>query len=542
MKKYVSLLLCFLMIFSLAGCGGNSKEDTSTYTYSSELDIKNLDSSDADDQCSLRAIHAVIDGLMKTDKKGNITYGIAKSEEVSEDGLTHTYKLRKDAKWANGDPVTANDFVYAWHRIFKNKGNYYYMFADGIASIQGAQELSDKIDAGEELTDDDLNSMGVKAVDDYTLEVKTTVRVSFLDELLAFPPFYPINEKFAEKQGNKYGKSAKTILGNGAFTMTNWEPGSVAEFEKNESYYDQKHVKLNKLVMKLVQEPKVAAQSFEAGETDYAPINSDLVDKYKDDEAFKQVYDGFLFYISVNFQNSDLANLNVRKAISLAINRKDLCENVLKDGSQVAGGFIPSGLATSPDGVDFRKDSGNFTSYDKKKAQESLDEGLKELGKSEITLRVTYGTDESPMDVFATYLQNALSKLNGIKVEMVATTKQDRIYNKQKNGDFDLAVTRWGPDYGDPTTYLTIALSANSNNYGKWSNSEYDQLVGQVGVESDVNKRWQEMKDAEKILLDDYAYIPVFEKGAATLQNPKVKNLVIKPCRTISFEYVEKTE
>ena len=542
MKKYVSLLLCFLMIFSLAGCGGNSKEDTSTYTYSSELDIKNLDSSDADDQCSLRAIHAVIDGLMKTDKKGNITYGIAKSKEVSEDGLTHTYKLRKDAKWANGDPVTANDFVYAWHRIFKNKGNYYYMFADGIASIQGAQELSDKIDAGEELTDDNLNSMGVKAVDDYTLEVKTTVRVSFLDELLAFPPFYPINEKFAEKQGNKYGKSAKTILGNGAFTMTNWEPGSVAEFEKNESYYDQKHVKLNKLVMKLVQEPKVAAQSFEAGETDYAPINSDLVDKYKDDEAFKQVYDGFLFYISVNFQNSDLANLNVRKAISLAINRKDLCENVLKDGSQVAGGFIPSGLATSPDGVDFRKDSGNFTSYDKKKAQESLDEGLKELRKDQITLRITYGTDESPMDVFATYLQNALSKLDGIKVEMVATTKQDRIYNKQKNGDFDLAVTRWGPDYGDPTTYLTIALSTNSNNYGKWSNSEYDQLVGQVGVESNVTKRWQEMKDAEKILLDDYAYIPVFEKGAATLQNPKVKNLVIKPCRTISFEYVEKTE
>ena len=542
MKKYVSLLLCFLMIFSLAGCGGNSKEDTSTYTYSSELDIKNLDSSDADDQCSLRAIRAVIDGLMKTNKKGNITYGIAKSEEVSEDGLTHTYKLRKDAKWVNGDPVTANDFVYAWHRIFKNKGNYYYMFADGIASIQGAQELSDKIDAGEELTDDDLNSMGVKALDDYTLEVKTTVRVSFLDELLAFPPFYPINEKFAEKQGNKYGKSAKTILGNGAFTMTNWEPGSVAEFEKNESYYDQKHVKLNKLVMKLVQEPKVAAQSFEAGETDYAPINSDLVDKYKDDEAFKQVYDGFLFYISVNFQNSDLANLNVRKAISLAINRKDLCENVLKDGSQVAGGFIPSGLATNPDGVDFRKDSGNFTSYDKKKAQESLEEGLKELGKDQITLRITYGTDESPMDVFATYLQNALSKLDAIKVEMVATTKQDRIYNKQKNGDFDLAVTRWGPDYGDPTTYLTIALSTNSNNYGKWSNSEYDQLVGQVGVESDVNKRWQEMKDAEKILLDDYAYIPVFEKGAATLQNMKVKNLVIKPCRIISFEYVEKTE
>lgn len=359
---------------------------------------------------------------------------------------------------------------------------------------------------------------------------------------MTFPCFFPINEKFCEKQGDKYGKSAKAILGNGAFIMTNWEPGSIAGFKKNEAYYEAKTVKIEKLVMKLVQDPKVAAQSFMAGETDYAPITSDLVGKYKDDESFKQVPEGFLYYLSVNFQNADLANANIRQAVSLSINRNDLCEKILKDGSFAATGFIPSGLATSPDGVDFRKDSGNFTSYDKKKAQESLDEGLKELGKDQITLRFTYGTDESPKDVFVTYLQNALSELDGIKVEMVATTKQDRIYNKQKNGDFDLAVTRWGPDYGDPTTYLTIALSTNGSNYGKYTNSELDALMDKVANESDANTRWQKMKDAEKILLDGYAYIPVFEKGAATLQNPKVKNLVIKPCRTISFEYVEKTE
>ena len=383
--------------------------------------------------------------------------------------------------------------------------------------------------------------MGVKALDDYTLEVKANVRVSFLNELLAFPYFYPINEKFAEKQGSKYGKSAKTILGSGAFKMINWEPGSVAEFKKNENYYDQKHVKLQRLVMKLVQEPKVAAQAFEAGETDYAPINSDLVDKYKEYDSFKQVYDGFLFYISINFKNEDLANLNVRKAISYAINRKDLCGNVLKDGSQVATGFIPTGVATSPDGKDFRKDSGDFMSYDKAQAQDLLNEGLKELGKSEITLRLTYGTDESPMDVFATYLQNALSKLDGIKVEMVATTKQDRIYNKQKNGDYDLATTRWGPDYGDPTTYLTLALTDNNNNYGHWSNAEYDSIMGKVNSETDANARWQLMIDAEKILCEDLGYIPVFEKGTATLQNTKVKNLGIKPVGVpYTFEYVSK--
>ena len=540
MKKLFSMVLCAMMALTLAGCGG-SGDDSSTYTYSSELDIKNLDSSDAEDGCSFTALHAIIDGLMKPAKDGTTTYGIAKSSEVSEDGLTHTYKLR-DAKWSNGDPVTANDFVYAWHRIFKNKGNYYYMFCDGIANIAGAQELSDKIDAEQDLTDDDLNSLGVKAVDDKTLEVTTTTRVSFFDELMSFPCFYPINEKFCEKQGDKYGKSADSVLANGAFTMTNWEPGSVAEFEKNDKFYAAKDVKIDKLVMKLVQEPKVAAQSFEAGETDFAIINSDLVDKYKKDESFKNISEGFLFYIQPNLENSDLANLNVRKALSLAINRKDLCENVLKDGSQAASGFVPSGLSISPEGKDFRDEADTYTSYDKKAAQAALDEGLKELGKSEITLRLTYGTDESPMDVFATYLQNALSKLDGIKVEMVATTKQDRIYNKQKNGDYDLATTRWGPDYGDPTTYLTMGISTNGNNYGKYTNSELDALMDKVANESDANTRWQEMKDAEKMLLDDYAYIPIFEKGAATLQNPKVKNLVIKPCRTISFEYVEKTE
>ena len=540
MKKLLSMVLCAMMALTLAGCGG-SGGDSSTYTFSSELDIKNLDSSDADDGCSFTAMHAVIDGLMKTDKKGNVVNGVASSSEVSDDGLTHTYKIRKDAKWANGDPVTANDFVYAWHRIFQKKGQYYYMFCDGIASIVGAQEMSDKIDNEEDITDADLDAMGVKAVDDKTLEVTTTTRVSFFDELMSFPCFYPINEKFCEKQGDKYGKSADSILANGAFVMTNWEPGSVAEFEKNDKFYAAKDVKIDKLVMKLVQEPKVAAQSFEAGETDFAIINSDLVDKYKKDESFKSISEGFLFYIQPNLENKDLANVNVRKALSLAINRKDLCENVLKDGSQAASGFVPSGLSISPEGKDFRDEADTYTSYDKKAAQAALDEGLKELGKSEITLRLTYGTDESPMDVFATYLQNAFSGLKGLKIEMVATTKQDRIYNKQKNGDFDLSVTRWGPDYGDPTTYLTLALTNNNNNYGHWSNTEFDSIMEKVNNETDANARWQLMIDAEKIMMDDLCYIPVFEKGTATLQNTKVKNLVIKPVGVpYTFEYVSK--
>lgn len=539
MKKLLSMLLCAMMALSLAGCGGSS-DDSSTYTFSSELDIKNLDSSDADDGCSFTAMHACIDGLMGLDKDGNITEAIAKKSETSEDGLTHTYTLR-DAKWSNGDAVTANDFVYAWQRIFKKKGQYYYMFCDGIASIEGAQALSDKIDAGEELTDADFDAFAVKAVDDKTLEVKTTVPVSYFDELMSFPCFYPINEKFCEEKGDQYAKNAASVLSNGAFTMINWEPGSVAEFEKNDQYWNADTVKLENLVMKLVQKPEVAATSFQNGETDFAPISSDLVDKYKDEDTFQQINEGYLFYISINFKNTDLANKNVRKALSLAINREDFCENKLKDGSQPASGFVPKGLSISPEGKDFREEAATYTSYNVEEAQAALDAGLKELGKSEITLRLTYGTDESPMDQLATYLQNAFTKLKGLNIEMVATTKQDRIYNKQENGDYDICTTRWGPDYGDPTTYLTMGITNNGNNYGKWSNAEFDALMDKVAVESDASTRWQEMIDAEKILCEDYCFIPVFEKGTATLQNTSVKGLVIRPVGVpYTFTYVEK--
>ena len=539
MKKLLSMLLCAMMAVSLTGCGGGSK-DGSTYTFSSELDIKNLDSSDADDGCSLTAMHACIDGLMGVDKDGNITNAIAEKHEVSEDGLTHTFTLR-DAKWSNGDPVTANDFVYAWQRILKKMGNYYYMLGSGIASIEGAVEVCDKLANGEEVSDEEIENIGVKATDDKTLVVKTTVPVSFFEELMTFPCFYPINEKFCEEQGDSYAKNADAILSNGAFVMTNWEPGSVAEFEKNEDYWNAKNVKIDNLVMKLVQDPEVAAQSFQAGETDFAPISSDLVDKYKNEDTFKLINEGYLFYVSVNFQNKDLANKNIRKALSLAIDRDDFCENKLKDGSKAAGGFIPEGLSTSPDGKDFRAQAGSYTSYNLEEAQKALDAGLAELGKSEVTLRLTYGTDESPMDVLATYLQSAFTKLKGLNIEMVATTKQDRINNKQKNGDYDLALTRWGPDYSDPTTYLTMGISDNSNNYGKWSNAEFDKLMDEVAVDFDVNARWNKMLEAEKILCEDICYIPVFQKGTATLQSKDAKGLVIKPVGVpYTFNYVSK--
>lgn len=542
MKKLKVLLSLCLSATMLFGCGSGGTSGK-TFTFASELDIKNLDSSDADDGMSFNAMHACIDGLMGLDKDGNITGAIAEKYEVSEDQMTYTFHIRDDATWSNDDPVTANDFVYAWQRILKKNGNYAYMFGGDGAAIKGVDEILTKMEHNQTVTDADYDAMGVRAADDKTLIVNITRPISYFLELMTFPCYYPINEKFCVEKGDQYAKSAENVLSNGAFVMTDWQPGKSATFEKNDKYWNKDAVKIDNLVMNLVQDAQTAATNFEAGENDFAPINSNLVDKYKGEDYFKTINEGYLFYLQLNMQNKDLQNANIRKAISLAINRQDFTENVLKDGSTPATGFVPTGLSISPSGTDFREDSGEYTSYNLDEAQKAMNEGLKELGKSSITLRLTYGTDESPMDQMAEYLQNALTKLNGLNIEMVATTKQDRIYTKQKNGDFDIACTRWGPDYGDPTTYLNLLLENNSNNYGKYVNKDFNAKMDAAQNENDVTKRWQNLVDAEKIIMEDLPNIPVFEKGTAVLQNSKVTGLVHRPVGVpYTFTYVEIVE
>lgn len=541
MKKLKALIAACLAVTMLVGCGGGNTSDAKVFTFSSELDIKNLDSSDADDGMSFNAMHACIDGLMGLDENGEITYAIAEDHQVSVDQLTHTFKLR-DAKWSNGEAVTANDFVYAWQRIIKKSGNYAYMLGSDGAKVAGADELMKKaasLPEGQTLSDEDLATLGIKAEDDKTLVITLTNPVSYFEELMTFPCYYPINEAFCEEKGDQYAKSAENVLSNGAFIMKTWEPGRQATFEKNENYWNADAVKLEKLIMNFPVTPEVAATTFDNGETDYGFINSDLVDKYKGSESYETFNEGYLFYLSINFKNTDLQNYNLRKALSLAIDRDDFVTNILKDGSKSAAGFIPRELSTYK-GKDFRDSTETYTSYKLEEAQTYLDKALQELGKSEVTLRLLYGTDESPMDDLATYLQGKFTSLKGLKIEMVATTKQDRIYNKQSKGDYDLACTRWGPDYGDPTTYLNLFISDNGNNYGKYNNAQYDALMDKIATNTDAGTRWQQMIDAEKVLMDDLGVIPVFEKGSSVLCNQDVTGLVHRPVGVpYTFNYVD---
>ena len=515
----------------LAGCG--SKTDTDTFRFANDTDIVGMDSTVVDDAMSFNAITAITDGLTTVDVKGNTIPGIAKSWDVSNNGLTYTFHLR-DAKWANGDDVTAQDFVYSWHRIIKNAGNYAYMLGSEGASIKNADSL---IDLGTTATDEQLNTLGIKATDDKTVVVDLEKNVPYFVGLMSFPCYFPQNQKFVEKCGKNYATKPEYILGNGAYKMTKWIKGNKATFTKNDKYYDAKSVKTKNLEMYLVQDPKTAAQNFDNGKVDYATINSTLVDKCKGKDTFKAIREGYLAYLICNFKADTTANKNLRHALSYAINRKDLCDNILKDGSQPATGFVPAQLCKSPSGKDFREESGKYVDYDVKKAQEYLDAAKKELGTDTITVDLLYGTDESPMDTFAEYLQGSFTKLKGLKVNMVATVKKDRIYNREASGNFQIACTRWAPDYADPTTFLNVLASSNSNNYGKWENAQYNSLLKQAQNETDVNKRWNELLEAEKVMMDDMPNIPVVQTGTAALQAKNVKGLVHN---TVSTPYVFK--
>ena len=515
----------------LAGCG--SKTDTDTFRFANDTDIVGMDSTVVDDAMSFNAITAITDGLTTVDVKGNTIPGIAKSWEVSNNGLTYTFHVR-EAKWANGDKVTAQDFVYSWHRIIKNAGNYAYMLGSEGASIKNADSL---INLGTAATDEQLNTLGIKATDDKTVVVDLEKNVPYFVGLMSFPCYFPQNQKFVEKCGKNYATKPEYILGNGAYKMTKWIKGNKATFTKNDKYYDAKSVKTKNIEMYLVQDPKTAAQNFDNGKVDYATINSTLVDKYKGKDTFKAIREGYLAYLICNFKADTTANKNLRHALSYAINRKDLCDNILKDGSQPATGFVPAQLCKSPSGKDFREESGKYVDYDVKKAQEYLDAAKKELGTDTITVDLLYGTDESPMDTFAEYLQGSFTKLKGLKVNMVATVKKDRIYNREASGNFQIACTRWAPDYADPTTFLNVLASSNSNNYGKWENAQYNSLLKQAQNETDVNKRWNELLEAEKVMMDDMPNIPVVQTGTAALQAKNVKGLVHN---TVSTPYVFK--
>lgn len=527
MKTSKKMLCASALALALSGCSSGSQNSTGGSTQvlnlAKENDVITMDSTLATDGMSFEVINMIIEGLETTNEEGDIVPALAESYEVSEDGLTYTFHLR-DAEWSNGDPVTASDFEYAWKDAASDPtSDYAYIFGTDGACIKGASEaMGDP---------ENKDALAVKAEDEKTFVVELERKTPYFVSLTTFPPFYPINEKFAEEQGEQYGLSPENLLFCGPFKLEEWTKGNSLKLSKNEDYWGADDVALEEINISIVPEPSSAALAFENGTTDYARLNSSLVDKYKDNEAYQSVLGSFLWYLQYNLENPDLQNENLRKALAYAVDRDNLTQNVLKDGSIAAEGFVTKQLANGPDGKDYRETADGYfleRGQDSEKlAQEYFEKAKQELGKDEINLRFLFEPSD-PSKSAAEFMQSEFAKLDGLNIEMISQEKNVRL-KTQQNGDFDLVLTRWGPDYADPTTYLNVILPDTSFNYGHYRSEEYKKALDEAANAETDEERWELLKKAEKIAMDDVAVAPIFQTGASDLINPKVKHLVDNP-------------
>lgn len=532
-KAVIALLTVSAMAVSSLGLGTIASADevqasTSDLNIMIETPVESLDPQQATDGTSFEVIADFTDGLMQMDEDGAAVPALAESYEVSEDGLSYTFHLR-DAVWNNGEPVTAADFVFAWQRAVDPDiaSEYSYMLSD-IGQVVNAQEIID----GEK----DKSELGVTAVDDKTLQVELNVPVSYFLSLMYFPTFYPVNEAFYESVGDVYGTSPETVLSNGAFVLDDYEPAANAfHLTKNEDYWDAARVSLPGLNYQLVQDSQQALQNYQLGVLDTTLVNGEQVDQVKDDPEFQTIGAGYLWYVSPNQDKvPELANLNIRLALTHAINREAITEDVLKDGSLPTYTAVPPQFAAGPDGSDFSADQELFAevcSYDPDKAAEYWAAGLEELGIEGLDVEMVVDADDAPQKVAQVLKEQWETTLPGFTVTLVIEPKKQRVEDMQE-GDFDLGLTRWGPDYADPMTYLGMWITDNSNNYGLWSSEDYDAIIAECTTGdlcTDAEGRWARLYDAEQIVMDEAVIFPLYTQANAEMLSSAVTGIEFHP-------------
>ncbi len=541
-KRLSALALALAMCGTLlAGCGPKNQNQGSgdegagsghpgVLNVHIETNVQSMDPQEATDGTSFEVIANITDGLTQPDANGAAVAAMAESWETSEDQLTWTFHLRKDAKWSStGSPVTAKDFVYSWQRAVSPEiaSEYSYMLSD-IGQIVNAADII----AGEK----DKSELGVEAPDDYTLVVHLNAPVAYFLDLMYFPTFYPLEQAFVEQCGDTFATSPETLQSNGAFIMQSYEP-SATEFTlvKNEDYWDADRVQLTQINYQLGQDNQQALLSYQSGALDHIIISGDQVDQVSADPEFSTYNAGYLWYLTVNIQEvPELANLNLRKALSTAIDRETMMSNVVKDGSNAAYFNVPDQLATGPDGQDFRATAEDYSDviyYSVEDAQAYLEKAKEELGVSSFEFDLIVDDDAQPQQV-AAYLQEQIqSALPDVKINLKSEPKKQRVLDCQ-SGNYEIGLTRWGPDYADPMTYLGMWRTNNNNNYGHWSNAEYDALLDSATfgeASKDPQARWDALHQAEAIAVNDLVIIPLYEKSNATMIKSYVSGIEFHP-------------
>ncbi|ABY44447.1 peptide ABC transporter substrate-binding protein [Bacillus mycoides] len=559
MKKLTAVVVPVLaMSVALTACSGSGGEKKTTTTSNSgeekKADIKyaakqvlnrtenqeipTMDTSKSTDTLGAQILGNTMEGLYRLDKDNKPIPAAAESSTKSEDGKKYTFKLRKDAKWSNGEPVTAKDFVYGWQRLLdKNTAAEYAFIAYYIKNAEA-------INKGEK----PATELGAKAVDDYTLEVELDKPVPYFLNLLAFPSYYPLNEKFVKEKGEKFGLEADTTLYNGPFVMASWKHEQGWQLKKNDKYWDNKTVKLEEINYSVVKEVATKVNLYDTGSIDFTLLSGEFVDKYKSNkDEYGEYSEASTYFLRLNQkrngQDTPLKSKKLREAIALSIDKKGLANVILNNGSKATDQLVPKGLATGPDGKDYQDTFKNGLKYDVKKGAAAWEEAKKELGKDQVTIELL-SYDDGTAKKIADYFKDQIEKnLKGVTVNTKIQPFKQKL-KLESAQDYEVSFAGWSPDYSDPMTFIDMFESKSPYNQMSYSNPKYDEMVQKAGNEllSDPKKRWETLGKAEKIFLEeDAGLVPLYQTGRSYVMKPNVKGIVkhnISPEYSFKWAYV----
>ena len=397
-----------------------------------------------------------------------------------------------------------------------------------IGQIKNAEEII----AGTK----DVSELGVTAVDDSTLQVELNVPVSYFLSLMYFPTFYPVNEEFFTSCGDTFATSPETTLSNGAFILDDYQPAATTiHLTKNADYFDADKVSLPGLNYQVIKDSQQALMSYQSGDLDITLLSGDQVDQVKDDPEFTTIGAGYLWYLTPNMASvPEFANENLRLAMTFAMDRDSIVNDVIKDGSIATYTAVPMQFAAGPDGSDFAEDQTKFAeycAYDPAKAVEYYDKAKSELGADTFTFDMVVDADDAPQKVAQVVKEQLETTLPGMTINLVVEPKKQRVQDLQ-DGNYQLGLTRWGPDYADPMTYLGMWVTDNNNNYGLWSNADYDKIIADCTTGSlctDPEGRWSALFDAEEIVLKEAVIMPLYTQSNAEMVSSKVTGIDFHP-------------
>lgn len=552
MKK-LKMLGCVGLLLALTACQagtGNSADSNKAaeqkIAISSEAAISTMEPHTAGDTTSTLVMNQVYEGLYVLGKEDELELGVAAEEPaISEDETVYTFKIREDAKWSNDDPVTANDFVYAWQQVasLKSGSIHQALFFD---VIKNAKEIA--------LEGADVNTLGVKALDDKTLEITLERPTPYLKSLLSFPVLFPQNEKYIKEQGDKYATDAEHLIYNGPFKLKEWDNASSDDwtYEKNDTYWDAEKVKLTEAKVSVIKSPTTAVNLFDSNELDVVnKLSGEFIPGYVDDPAFLSIPQFVTYFLKMNSvrdgkENPALANNNIRKALAQAFDKESFVKEVLQDQSTATDQVIPPGQTIAPDGTDFTKlaaKKNNYLTYDTAKAKEFWEKGKKEIGLDKIKLEfLTDDTDSAKKA--AEFFQFQLEEnLDGLEVNVTQVPFTIRV-DRDQTRDYDLELSGWGTDYRDPLTVMRIFTSDSTLGGVTFKSDTYDKLIQETRTThaADQEARLNDFTQAQDILVNQETVLaPIYNRSISVLANQKIKDLYwhsFGPTYSLKWAYV----